>query len=244
MGVTAGGFDEPGIRERSIGERLGEVRSRIESAARRAGRDSAEVTLVAVSKTFPAEVVRAVFEAGANDLGENRAQELKQKVAVLGAGPRWHFVGHLQSNKVRQVVGAAHLIHSVDRYGLAEAIGRRAVSLGIVQDVLIEVNVSGEGTKNGIEPARTTHLAAEISELSGVKLKGLMTMAPLHPDPEASRPYLAELRTLRDDLLASVPSATELSMGMTNDFEVAIEEGATLVRVGQAIFGPRSAVPG
>ena len=228
---------------RGIDERLAKVRERIKDAAARAGRSDEEVTLVAVSKTFPIDVLKDALELGVTDLGENRAQELKQKVAVLGSSPNWHFVGHLQSNKVKQVAGAASLIHSVDRFGLAEALDRRAAALGIRQQILLEVNVSGEATKSGVEPAALRRLAQEVANLAGVEIKGLMTMAPLAPDPESSRPYFSELRELAADLTELLPEATELSMGMTRDFEVAIEEGATLVRVGEAIFG-RRAQPG
>lgn len=225
---------------RRMKERLDEVHGRIAAAAGRAGRRPDEIKLVAVSKTFPLDVVRTAIELGVTDLGENRAQELKQKVAAVGPGPDWHFVGHLQTNKVKQVAGAASLIHSVDRFGLAEALDRRCAALGITQKVLLEVNVSGETTKDGVEPLGLAHLAGEIASLRSLRVSGLMTMAPLASDPESSRPFFSELRELRDELVKVIPGATELSMGMTRDFEVAIEEGATLVRVGEAIFGPRS----
>ena len=219
--------------------RLTSVRQRIAEAAARAGRSPDEVTLVAVSKTFPLDVVKTAVDLGIADLGENRAQELKQKVAALGSGPNWHFVGHLQTNKVKQVTGSASLIHSVDRFGLAEALDRRAGAMDVTQRVLLEVNVSGEGSKDGVEPQALMGLAEEVSRLRSLEIKGLMTMAPLSEDQEDSRPYFSELRELRAQLAILVPGATELSMGMTRDFEVAIEEGATLVRVGEAIFGPR-----
>lgn len=225
---------------RRMKERLDEVHGRIAAAAGRAGRRPDEIKLVAVSKTFPLDVVRTAIGLGVTDLGENRAQELKQKVAAVGPGPDWHFVGHLQTNKVKQVAGAASLIHSVDRFGLAEALDRRCAALGITQKVLLEVNVSGEMTKDGIEPLGLAHLAGEIASLRSLKVSGLMTMAPLASDPESSRPFFSELRELRDEIVKIIPGASELSMGMTRDFEVAIEEGATLVRVGEAIFGPRS----
>ena len=218
------------------------VRRRIDSAGRRAGREPADVTLVAVSKTWPADVVAEVVDAGATDLGENRAQELAQKAPLFASREvRWHFIGHLQTNKVRVVVGPAAVIHSVDRYGLAEAISRRAVALGIQQDVLIEVNVSGEASKSGIEPSRCLSFAAEVATLESLNVRGLMTMAPFADDPESSRPHFNDLRELRDRLVRELPTATDLSMGMTRDFEVAVEEGATIVRVGEAIFGRRSA---
>lgn len=223
----------------SIATRLVEVRRRIEVAAGRRSRDPNEVTLVAVTKTFPAHVLEGALDAGVVDLGENRAQELKEKAAVLGARPRWHFIGHLQTNKVRNVVGVATLVHSVDRPALAEAIARRSEVLGETQDVLIEVNVAGERSKAGVEPAAAIPLALEAASYGSIRVRGLMTVPPYPEKPEDSRPYYADLAELGAALRAEVPEAVELSMGMTRDFEVAIEEGATIVRVGEAIFGPR-----
>ncbi|MDQ3878801.1 MAG: YggS family pyridoxal phosphate-dependent enzyme, partial [Actinomycetota bacterium] len=191
-----------------------------------------------VSKTFGLDAVNAAIEAGINDLGENRAQEFKQKVAVAGNRARWHFIGHLQTNKVRNVVGTTFLIHSVDRFGLAEAIARRAATLGVTQDVLIEVNVARDPRKFGIAPAGLRSLLGDIAELESIRVRGLMTMAPFADDPAESRPYFAELAELGAEL-GGASEPVELSMGMTRDFEVAIEEGATIVRVGEAIFGPR-----
>lgn len=223
----------------TLADRYRRVRDRVAAAAERAGRDPAGITLVAVSKTWPADVVAEAAAAGADVFGENRAQELKEKHAVLGDRVRWHFVGPLQSNKVRAVAGVAELVHSVDRYGLAEAIARRSRTLGIVQDVLVEVNVGGEATKHGVEPAAAPRLAEEISTLEGIAVRGLMAIPPRTSDPEASRRYFEDLVALRDVVTLSLPDATELSMGMSGDFEQAIEEGATIVRVGEAIFGPR-----
>lgn len=195
--------------------------------------------MVAVTKGFPAGVVADAVAAGAVDLGENRAQELREKAIAVSEGVRWHFIGHLQTNKVRHVVGTAVLIHSVDRLGLADAVARRARAAGVVQDVLIEVNISGEAAKHGVEPAQAVDLARRVAELPGITVKGLMAMAPLSDDPERSRPYFSDLRAIGEDVVSALPEATELSMGMSRDFEVGIEEGATLVRVGEAIFGPR-----
>lgn len=225
----------------SMRDRLAAVRRRVEAAARRAGRASETVLVVAVSKTWPADVCREAIEAGAEVLGENRAQEFRDKYAVLKGQAVWHFVGHLQTNKVRNVVGAAELIHSVDRYGLAEAIDKRARSLGIAQDVLVEINVSGESSKSGIEPERAEELIGRIEALTGVTVRGLMTMPPLTSDPEDSRAYFKELAAMRDSIAEEHPEVRHLSMGMTRDFEVAIEAGATMVRIGEAIFGPRRA---
>ena len=218
---------------------LERTRDRIAGAAERSGRTLEDVTLVAVAKTFSVQVVEEAVAAGVADIGENRAQELADKLAVLGDRTRWHFVGHLQTNKVRTVVGGIVLLHSVDRYKLAEAVARRARSLEIAQDVLIEVNISGEPSKHGVEPAAARDLASEVAALEGVRVRGLMTMPPLTQEPEDSRSYFRDLASLRDELVGSLPEATELSMGMTRDFEVAVEEGATLVRIGEAIFGPR-----
>ncbi|MFN2587422.1 MAG: YggS family pyridoxal phosphate-dependent enzyme [Actinomycetota bacterium] len=223
----------------TIAQRYERVREHVAAAAARAGRDPSGVTIVAVSKTWPADVVARAAEAGVAVFGENRAQELKEKHAVLGSRVAWHFVGPLQSNKVRAVVGVAELVHSVDRYGLGEAIARRARALGIVQDVLVEVNVGGEATKHGVEPAGAARLAEEVAALEGVSVTGLMTIPPRAGDPEETRRYFRDLAGLRDAVAASVPEIRELSMGMSADYEQAIEEGATIVRVGEAIFGPR-----
>jgi PLP dependent protein len=224
---------------RGVAERIGEVRGRIAAAARRAGRDPAEVLLVAVSKSFSAGACLEALSYGITDLGENRAQELRDKMALLEGRGRWHFVGPLQTNKVRVVAGSVVLIHSVDRVTLARAIARRVEQLETMQDVLIEVNVSGEEAKHGVGPRGAIRLAHEAARLDGVSVKGLMTVPPLPTQPEDSRAHYRRLSALRDELSDVVPGATELSMGMTRDFEVAVEEGATIVRVGEAIFGPR-----
>lgn len=223
----------------TIEERFAAVRDRVSAAARRSGRDGSDVTIVAVTKTWPADVAAAALIAGVTDLGENRAQELAQKRAIVDENARWHFVGHLQTNKVRRVAGVT-LIHSVDRFGLGEAIARRAMEMDIVQEVLLEVNVSGEASKHGVAPERMAALAEQLLGLDGLRVRGLMTVPPLPEQPESSRPYFAQLMTLRDQLQRTAPGAMELSMGMTRDFEVAVEEGATIVRVGEAIFGPRA----
>lgn len=222
-----------------VAERAAAVRDAIGQACDRAGRPPGDVTLIAVGKTFPAHVLVEAFEAGLADLGENRAQELREKATVI-PDARWHFIGPLQTNKVRQVVGVASLIHSVDRIALGAAVARRARSRGMVQDVLIEVNIAGEVSKSGAEPAAVETLARELSNLEGIRVRGLMTIPPLTPDPEQTRPYFRDLSELRDRLTVDLPEASHLSMGMSRDFEAAIEEGATLVRVGEAIFGSRN----
>ena len=222
----------------SVAERFDAVRERVFRAAERAGRDPADVTIVAVSKTFTAHVIAEALDAGVTELGENRAQELAQKIEIVGDRARWHFIGHLQTNKVRHVVGV-HLIHSVDRAAIAEAIDRRAGSGGRRQDVLLEVNVAGDPDKHGVMLSDALDLVRALEGLGGVRVRGLMTMPPLPREPEDSRPHYKHLAVLRDEVVTVVPSATELSMGMTRDFEVAIEEGATIVRIGEAIFGRR-----
>jgi len=224
----------------SIAQRLAEVNDRIAAACDRARRDPSQVTLIAVAKTFSAEHVREALDAGVRTIGENRAQELKEKAAILGPDVEWHFVGHLQTNKVRQVVGVAGLIHSLDRFGLAEAIARRARSLGITQDVLIEVNVGEEAAKGGIEAGRAPALAAEVAALEGLRVAGVMAIPPLAADVEETRAHFRALVAAGAAVAAAIPGATALSMGMSRDYEVAIEEGATHVRIGEAIFGPRN----
>lgn len=221
-----------------IRARYEEVVGRVSEAAARAGR-TGPVTVVAVSKTFPSDVVLAAVEAGVTEIGESRAQELKEKYAVVGDRARWHFIGHLQTNKVRNVVGVARLIHSVDRYGLAEAIARRARSLGIDQRVLIELNIARDPKRHGVDPAQAVALAREVADLEGIEVAGVMGMAPFVDDPGETRPYFRELRSLGEQVLQALPGAGEISMGMTRDFEIAVEEGATIVRVGEAVFGPR-----
>lgn len=223
----------------TIAQRWAEVQRRVAAAAGRAGRDPSDVTIVAVAKTFPADAVVAAIEAGAVHIGENRAQELRDKMSAIGDRAQWHFVGHLQTNKVRNVAGRVALVHSVDRFGLAEAMARRAAAVGATQEVLIEVNLAGESSKAGIDPPRTATLAEEVDSLEGIAVRGLMAIPPATTDPGRSRGYFRELASLRDEVVTRVPGASGLSMGMTGDFEIAIEEGADWVRVGEAIFGPR-----
>jgi PLP dependent protein len=217
-----------------IAERLAAVRDRVAAAAARAGRPGT-VTLVAVSKLHPAAAVRAAFAAGAVDLGENYVQELTAKRAELADLPlRWHFIGRLQRNKVRDVAGKVALIHGVDSLLLLQEIGKRAAAAGVVQDLLIQVNVAGEEQKGGVAPDELPALTAACAALPALRLRGLMTMPPLVDDPERNRPHFRALAAL-----ARAHALAELSMGMSDDLEVAIEEGATLVRVGTAIFGAR-----
>jgi pyridoxal phosphate enzyme (YggS family) len=216
------------------------VTARVAAACARAGRSPAEVTIVAVSKTHPAEAVQAAAAAGARDFGENYAQELVAKREACGelGGARWHFIGRLQRNKAKLVAGRVALVPAVDSIELAEELARRA--LGVVQPILLAVNIAGEATKGGASPDQAGAMAAAIARLPGVRLDGLMTMQPPSDDPEASRGSFLALRALRarleQDLGAPLPA---LSMGMSGDYEVAIACGATHVRIGSAIFGER-----
>jgi pyridoxal phosphate enzyme (YggS family) len=223
-----------------VAQNLEEVRGAIADAARRAGRDPSAVRLVAVSKTVDLERIRAAMDAGQDLFGENYLQEARDKIAALGRRVGWHLVGHLQSNKAKGAVELFDLIHAVDRLKLAEALDAAAARLGKLQDVLIQVNQGGEATKSGVAPEAAPALLQEVARLPHLRVLGLMTMPPWLPDPEAVRPYFRALRELRDHLrgLTGLP-LTELSMGMSGDFAVAVEEGATLVRVGTAIFGER-----
>lgn len=225
-----------------IADRLAEVQRRIREAAQRAGRDPAEVRLVAVSKTKPIELIREAIAAGAKALGENYVQELLSKREAIGDRVEWHFVGHLQTNKVRQIVPFCALVHGVDSLKLAAEIDRRAGMVGRTQAVLVEVNLAGEASKFGVGEEEAGLLAEAIAKLPHLRLDGLMTMPPYAEDPEESRPYFIRLRELREKLArtGALPAeCRELSMGMTADYEIAIEEGATIVRVGTAIFGSR-----
>lgn len=230
------------FQDMSIARNLTEVRKRIEAAARRARRDPDQVRLVAVSKTVPLARLKEAMAAGQHLFGENYLQEAQPKIAALGEAARWHFVGHLQTKKARGVVGLFDLIHSVDRLKLAQALEQAAARLGRVQDILIQVNLAGEASKSGSAPEEVADLLKEIAKLSYLRVMGLMTMPPWFDDPERVRPYFRALRELRnrlEELHLSESGLPELSMGMTGDFEVAVEEGATLVRVGTAVFGER-----
>lgn len=212
---------------------------RIEKAARRAGRDPKEVRLVAVSKTVEVARIKEAIEAGVTILGENYLQEAQKKIEEIGKPVFWHFIGHLQSNKAKYVVRFFDMIHSVDSFPLAQELNRRAEQAGQVIKVMIEVNLSREATKFGTDEEQLLNLARRIQDLKHLSLEGLMTMPPYFDSPEMSRPYYVALRELKEKMTREGIPLKELSMGMSNDFEVAIEEGATFVRVGTAIFGPR-----
>jgi len=219
------------------------IASKIHQAAIACGRDSESIRLVTVSKTVTIDKIRKVVEAGACILGENYAQEARDKILSLGIpGISWHFIGHLQTNKARNAVKLFDLIHTVDSLKIARELDRQAEKIGKRQSVLVQVNVVKERSKSGADPIQTISLIKDISRFENIVVKGLMTMPPFFNDPEKARPYFAELRHLRDRINAlAIPHIclSELSMGMTSDFGIAIAEGATLVRIGTAIFGKR-----
>jgi hypothetical protein len=228
------------------------VQERMIHAAERAGRDPAEVTLVAVTKTVPAHRIRAAWKLGLTHFGENRVQEAIDKIPLVltkeqsairnpQSAIHWHMIGHLQRNKVKHVIPLFDLIHSVDSVRLAEEIDRRAGQAGQSMPVLLEVNVAGEASKYGFAPEAVADAVPQLLRLLHVEVQGLMTVAPMAENPEEVRPHFRRLRELRDQLAVQFPDLDwrHLSMGMTDDFEVAIEEGATLVRIGRAIFGER-----
>ncbi len=220
-----------------IAENLDVVRERIASAAKMSGRDPDDVTLVVVTKTRSVEDILEAIACGATDIGENYVQEALEKFELVGDEPRWHMIGHLQRNKTRQAVRFFDCIHSVDNEELARETGRRAVALGRTLEVLVEVNISGEESKSGIEPEGALELVDKICPIEGIQVCGFMGMPPVSQNREDARVYFARLRELWDRLPKE--QRVHLSMGMTGDFETAIEEGSTMVRIGTAIFGQR-----
>jgi hypothetical protein len=226
----------------TIPHNLAHINKQILAAAVKAGRDPDSVRLVAVSKTRPAADIIAAFRAGQMLFGENYIQELVPKLAEVHEAVQWHFIGHLQSNKVKYIAGQVAMIHSVDRLSLAEEIDRQWRKLGKSCEVLIQVNISGEATKSGTTESGAIQLVRECALLPNIRVRGLMTMPPFFDAPDAARPYFAELRRLAEAITALQITGVEmkeLSMGMSGDFAAAIQEGATLVRVGTAIFGTR-----
>lgn len=222
----------------TIAERFRATRAAVDAACADAGRPAHEVTLVAVSKLHPASAIDEAIAAGATDLGENYVQELLAKRTEVRGAARWHFIGHLQRNKARQLAGQVALIHAVDSLALGVELARR-LPAGATQAVLVAVNVAGEATKSGVTPAEAPALIAALAEQPGLRVDGLMTMPPPTDDPEDARPHFAALRELRDRLATASRPLPHLSMGMSHDFAVAIACGATLVRIGTAIFGAR-----
>ncbi len=224
-------------------KRLENVLNRIKNAALACGRDPKTVRLVAVSKTIPVDVVGEAIEAGVKILGENYIQEARKKINDLSSHPlSWHFIGHLQTNKAKYAVKLFNLIHSVDSLKLARELNKQAKKINKIQNILIQVNISMESSKSGIYEQDALGLIQDISRFENLSVKGLMTMPPFFDEPERARPYFSALRKLRDQIKKeSIPNIAmdELSMGMTGDFEAAIEQGASLVRIGTAIFGKR-----
>ena len=225
----------------SIAENLEHVRKQIAKAAEKAGRTAGEIELVAISKTHPPERVREAVEAGQKLFGESRVQEARAKISELPSNIRWHFVGHLQKNKIRHALPLFELFHSVDSLALAQEMDRIAADEGMRPRVLLEVNVAGEGSKFGFAPDKLGEQMEALLALQRLSILGLMSIPPLADKEEASRSYFVRLRELRDRLQAEFHiDLPQLSIGMTNDYSVAVEEGATLVRVGTAIFGERT----
>jgi pyridoxal phosphate enzyme (YggS family) len=228
-----------------IADNIHLIRDRIAAVARACGRQPEEITLVAVSKNFPAEVIRAALAAGQFHFGENRIQEAESKIPGFSAPPglRWHMIGHLQSNKAQRAAELFDVIHSVDSVKLAQRLSQAAVSLGKMLSVLIQVDLGHEETKFGADRSEIAGITGAILNLPGLRLDGLMTIPPFFEEPEQARPYFAALREVGLGLAAEMPGCLgrgHLSMGMSHDFEVAIQEGATIVRIGTAIFGERS----
>ena len=223
-------------------DRLEEVEERIQEACRRAGRDRSEVTLIAVSKTKPAEVLKEAYDLGIRVFGENKVQELTEKYEVLPKDIRWHMIGHLQTNKVKYIADKVELIHSVDSLKLAETIEKEAAKRHRTIDILVEVNVAEEESKFGLKVEEVIPFIEKVAGFSHINVRGLMTIAPFVENPEKNRSVFADLRKLSVDITEKNidnVNVSILSMGMTNDYEVAIEEGATMVRVGTGIFGAR-----
>jgi len=230
--------------QEQLAARLTAVRERIAAAANASGREPEEVKLIAISKTHPASVIRTLIELGAGDLGENRVQEAEEKIAEIGRDrARWHLVGHLQANKARRAVNLFEVIHSLDSLDLAQRLDRLCAEEGREKlPVLIQVDLGHEETKSGVDESELTHLVEGLKSLTHLELIGLMTLPPFFDDTEQSRPFFRRLRELRDELGSRGAFGNrkgELSMGMTHDFEIAIQEGATMVRIGTAIFGER-----
>lgn len=224
-------------------ENLQQVEENIKKACKKSGRDRADVTLIAVSKTKPVEMLQTVYDCGVRDFGENKVQEMCDKMEVLPGDIKWHMIGHLQTNKVKYIVGRTELIHSVDSVHLAAEIQKQAVKKDVIVPILIEVNIAEEESKFGIHKEDTIAMVRQIAEMDHLQIKGLMTIAPFVENAEDNRLYFREIKQLSVDIknqnIDNV-SMDVLSMGMTGDYEVAIEEGATLVRVGTGIFGERN----
>lgn len=226
-----------------IKENVDLVRAKVASSALKVRRNPDDITLLGVSKQITKELIIEAYNAGLLHFGENYAQEFRDKYAYLNQrfnNIKWHFIGYIQSNKIKYIVGKAAIIHSVDSLSLAEEINKRSEKLGVNTSILIEINSSGERTKTGMSFIDAKKLINKINALKNIVFKGFMTMAPYNNDPELSRPYFRELKLFSNEVIKDHPEASEISMGMSGDFEVAVEEGATIIRIGSAIFGNRN----
>lgn len=227
----------------SIKANLEEINEKIKIAAEKSGRKREDILLLGVTKTIDVERIKEMISCGVNSLGENKVQEVMDKYADIGEGVDWHLIGHLQTNKVKYIIDKVKLIHSVDSLKLAEEIDKRAKQHNIRAEILIELNIAGEESKHGIKPEEAVELCEKIAKLENVKIRGLMTVAPFVENPQENREYFAQMRKLFIDIrnknIDNI-DMTYLSMGMTNDYEVAIEEGANIVRIGTGIFGKRN----
>lgn len=226
-----------------IAQNIKEVQEKIAVAAKKSGRSEADIVLIAVSKTKPVEKIQEAMEAGMTVFGENKVQEIMDKFEPIGDGVNWHLIGHLQTNKVKYIIDKVAMIHSVDSLKLAQEIQKRAEAKNITMDILVEVNIAGEESKFGVKPEELEYLISEIAKMQNICIRGLMTVAPFVENPEENREYFRRMRQLVVDInhkkIDNV-NMNVLSMGMTGDYEVAIEEGATMVRVGTGIFGERN----
>ena len=226
----------------SIRENVAAIEAKIAAAAKRAGRNPEDILLLAVSKTKPVEMIQEAVDCGLTALGENKVQEIMEKFEPMGKGVHWHLIGHLQTNKVKYIIDKVDMIHSVESLRLAQEIDKRAAAAKVIMDILVEVNIAGEESKFGVRPEDTEVFLRELSKFDNIHVRGLMTVAPFGNNPEENRVYFRKMRELLVDMNAKKIdniSMDVLSMGMTGDYEVAIEEGATIVRVGTGIFGER-----
>lgn len=226
-----------------IQENLREVKDKIASAAIKSGRQPEEITLIAVTKTLPVDVINAAIGFGVADIGENKVQEVTDKYEQIIGGPKWHLIGHLQTNKVKYIIDKVSMIHSVDSFRLAEEISKRAEKAGLIMDILVQVNVAEEETKFGLSVEEVEGLVEEIATLPGIRVKGLMTIAPFIEEEYELRKYFSQMKEIFETLKKTMynkADMTYLSMGMTNDYELAIEEGANMVRIGTGLFGARN----
>ena len=226
----------------SIRENVAAIEAKIAAAAKRAGRNPEDILLLAVSKTKPVEMIQEAVDCGLTALGENKVQEIMEKFEPMGKGVHWHLIGHLQTNKVKYIIDKVDMIHSVESLRLAQEIDKRAAAAKVIMDILVEVNIAGEESKFGVRPEDTEVFLRELSKFDNIHVRGLMTVAPFVNNPEENRVYFRKMRELLVAMNAKKIdniSMDVLSMGMTGDYEVAIEEGATIVRVGTGIFGER-----